>query len=133
MTMGRKTIAGAVLLGGKEWKGTAIRDLNVLCYEHHTQMRLSRILLKIEKKSWQTAAYVCEKSGCVVRYNSSRGYFITTQDGSQMKGETMPRVSCPQDRQLMYLAEIRPQQRNYRLWRCPQCNVSRTNGELSRA
>lgn len=105
----------------------------MLCYEHHTQMRLSRIRLEIEKKPSQTADYVCEEPGCVVRYNSSRGYFITTQDGSQLESEIMPRVSCPQDRQLMYLAEIRPKQRSYRLWRCPECDMSRTNEELSRA
>ncbi|PYU30501.1 MAG: hypothetical protein DMG31_13620 [Acidobacteria bacterium] len=106
---------------------------HVLCYEHHSQMRLSRVLLKIGEKSWQIAAYVCEKSACVVRYNHSRGYFITTQDGSPMEGDTVPRISCPQDSQLMYLTEVRPQQRNYRLWRCPGCNMSRTNEQLSRA
>ncbi len=104
----------------------------MLCYEHHTE-RLSRILLKIGKRSRQTAAYVCEEPGCFVRYNSSRGYFITNQDGSQLESEIMPRVSCPHDRQLMYLAEVRPEQRGYRLWRCPECNMSRTNEELSRA
>jgi hypothetical protein len=108
-------------------------NLHVLCYEHHTQMRFSRTLLKIGKKSRQTPAYVCDVPGCVARYNRSRGYFITAQDGSQMEGETAPRVSCPHDGQLMYLAEVRPQQRNYRLWRCPECNLSRTNEELSRA
>ena len=106
---------------------------HVLCYEHHSQMRLSRVLLKIGEKSWQITAYVCEKSACVVRYNHSRGYFITTQDGSPMGGDTVPRFSCPQDSQLMYLTEVRPQQRNYRLWRCPDCNTSRTSEELSRA
>jgi hypothetical protein len=105
----------------------------VLCYEHLIQMKLSRILLKIEEKSSQTSDYVCEEPGCFVRYNSLRGYFITTPDGSQMEGEIIPRVSCPQDRQLMYLAEIRPKQRSYRLWRCPECDMSLTNQELSRA
>jgi hypothetical protein len=105
----------------------------VLCYEHLTQMKLSRILLKIEEKSSQTPAYVCEEPGCFVRYNSSRGYFITTSDGSPVEGEIIPRLSCPQDRQPMYLAEIRPKQRSFRLWRCPECDMSRTNQELSRA
>jgi hypothetical protein len=116
-----------------EWRIQTRKDLKVLCYEHHTEMRLSRIPLQIRKKSRQMAAYVCEEPGCVVRYNSSRGYFITTQDGSQLESEIMPRVSCPQDKQLMYLAEIRPNQRSYRLWRCPECDMSRTNEELSRA
>ncbi|PYU22907.1 MAG: hypothetical protein DMG32_17125 [Acidobacteria bacterium] len=106
--------------------------LHVLCCEHHSQMRLSQILLKIGEKSWQMAAYVCGVPGCFVRYNPSCGYFITTQDGTQMEGENVPRISCPQDNQLMYLTEVRPQQRNYRLWRCPECNMSRTNEERSR-
>jgi hypothetical protein len=96
-------------------------------------MKLLPVLLKIEERSSQIPAYVCEEPGCFVRYNGSRGYFITTPDGSQMEGEIIPRVSCPQDRQLMYLAEIRPKQRSYRLWRCPECDMSRTNQELSRA
>jgi hypothetical protein len=122
------------MVGGKERRGTTTRkDLHVLCYEHHTEMRLSRILLKIGKKSRQTAAYVCDVPGCVVRYNRPRGYFITNQDGSQIEEETTPRVSCPHDRQLMYLAEVRPEQRGYRLWRRPECSMSRTNEELSRA
>jgi hypothetical protein len=109
------------------------RELQPLCYEHHTQMRLSRILLKIGRKSRQTAAYVCDVPGCFVRYNHLRGYFITTQEGSQIEGETVPRVSCPHDKQLMYLAEVRPEQRGYRRWTCPECNTSRTNEERSRA
>ena len=108
-------------------------NLHALCYEHHSQMRLSRILLKIGEKSWQMAAYVCGVPGCFARYNPSRGYFTNTPEGTQMEGETVPRVSCLQDSQLMYLTEIRPQQRNYRLWRCPECNTSRTNEERSRA
>ena len=108
------------------------RDLQPLCYEHHTQMRLSRILLRIAKKSRQTAAYVCDVPGCFVRYNHPRGYFITTQEG-EIEGETVPRIRCPHDKQLMYLAEVRPEQTGYRLWRCPECNMSRTNEELSRA
>jgi len=108
---------------------------HVLCYEHHSQMRLSRVLLKIGEKSWQITAYVCDVPGCFARYNHSRGYFITTQDGSPMgeDGDTVPRISCPQDSQPMYLTEVRPQQRNYRLWRCPDCNTSHTNEERSQA
>jgi hypothetical protein len=109
------------------------KDINVLCYEHHIEMNLSRILLKIGRKSGQTAAYVCKEPGCSVRYNSLRGYFVTSQDGSQIVREIMPRVSCPQDGHLMYLAEIRPTQKNYRLWKCPECDMRHTNEDLSRA
>jgi hypothetical protein len=109
------------------------KDLNVLCFEHHIEMSLSQILLKIGRTSRQTAVYVCEEPGCCVHYNSSRGYFVTTRDGSQIEREIMPRVSCPHDAHLMYLAEVRPTQTSYRLWKCPECDMSRTNEELSRA
>ena len=109
------------------------KDIDVLCFEHHSEMSRSRILLKVGRKSRQTAAYVCEESGCTVRYNGSRGYFVTTRDGSQIEREIMPRVSCPQDGHLMYLAEVRPTQSNYRLWKCPECDMCRTNEHLSRA
>jgi len=109
------------------------RDINVLCYEHHIGMTLSQILLKIGRKPRRAAAYVCEEPGCSLRYTSSRGYFVTTRDGSRIEREIMPRVSCPRDAHLMYLAEIRPTQKNYRLWKCPECDVGRTNEELSGA
>jgi hypothetical protein len=109
------------------------KDIKVLCYEHHIEMSLSRIFLKIGRKSRQTAAYVCEEPGCSVRYNGSRGYFIITQDRTQIEREIVPRVSCPQDGHLMYLAEIRPAQKNYRLWKCPECEMHRTNEDFSRA
>ena len=70
-------------------------NIHVLCYEHHTEMKLSRILLKIGKKSRQTDAYVCEVPGCVVRYNSPRGYFITTQDGTSLESEIIPASVVP--------------------------------------
>jgi len=109
------------------------KNLNVLCFEHHTQMRPSQILLKIEEKSGQLPAYVCEEPGCFVRYSSSRGYFVTTADGSQIEDELTPRISCPKDSRLMYLAEVRPQHPSYRLWRCPECGTSLANEGLSRA
>jgi hypothetical protein len=65
------------------------KNLDVLCFEHHTQMRPSQILLKIGEKSGQMPAYVCEEPGCFVRYTSSRGYFVTS-DGRQIEGELTP-------------------------------------------
>jgi hypothetical protein len=108
-------------------------NLKILCFEHHTQMRPSQILLRMGDKSWQVPAYVCDEPGCFVRYSGSRGYFTTTQDGSQTEGEVMPRITCPKDSRVMYLAEVRPEQRNYRLWRCPDCGTTLTNEELPRA
>ena len=95
--------------------------------------RSLRIFLKVGEKSWQITAYVCEESACLVRYNYWRGYFITSQDGSPIEGKTVPHINCPQDGHLMYLTEVRPEQMNYRLWRCPECDMTRTNEEVSRA
>jgi hypothetical protein len=41
--------------------------------------------------------------------------------------ETTPHVNCSNDAQLMYLAEVSPQRRSFRLWKCPECNLSRIN------
>lgn len=112
----------------KEWSVN-----NILCFEHHTKMSPSQILLQIGEKSWQMAAHVCEEPGCFVRYSSSHGYFVTTPEGRQIEDELTPRVSCPNDSQLMYLAEVRPDQRSYRLWKCPECGTSLANEGISRA
>ena len=75
--------------------------------------------------------YACQEPGCLVRYDSSHGYFIDTRDPETIEQETTPRVSCPNDGQLMYLAEVIPQRSDFRLWKCPECNGSRTNEETS--
>jgi len=54
--------------------------------------------------------YACREPGCLVRYDSSHGYFIDTRDAETIKQETTPRVSCPNDGQLMYLAEVIPKE-----------------------
>ena len=60
--------------------------IRVLCYEHYVEMRLRQVLPKAQPESRQLFTYVCPEPGCVVHYNSSEGYFIAVQDGSQ---------SCP--------------------------------------
>jgi len=30
-----------------------------------------------------------------------------------------------------YLAEVRPEKKSFRLWKCPECDAIRTNGEIS--
>ena len=102
------------------------KDLHVLCYQHHTEMLLTPV-----SESPEGLLYACREPGCLVRYTDLDGYFIDTKDPKTVEEERTPRVSCPNDAQLMYLAEVTPQRRSYRLWKCPECNASHTNGETS--
>jgi hypothetical protein len=108
-------------------------DLHPLCYEHHVEMSLVQILLRLLKGDAypaQTLAYACPEPDCLIHYNSPVGYF-TTQDGTQLERESAPRVACPHHGLPMYLGEVKPE-RSFRLWRCPQlgCHASRTNEDL---
>jgi len=96
-------------------------DFHPLCYEHHVEMRLQE----------DSTAYACSMSSCQVRYARSDGYFIVAQNG-QIDRDLVPHVICPQDGQPMYLAEVGLGKTNFRLWRCPQCAISRSNQEISR-
>jgi len=107
--------------------GTSTRkDVRVLCYEHHSEM-----LLESRKESAETFLYVCREPGCFIHYNSSQGYFIESQNGDRSESEIKPGVHCPKDGHLMYLAEVRPEKKSFRLWKCPECDGIRTNGEIS--
>ena|SRR6266852_327857 len=75
--------------------------------------------------------YACRKPDCLVRYSSLHGYFIDTEDAKTIEEEKPPRVNCPNDGQLMYLAEVSPQNSSFRLWKCPECLHSRTNEDIS--
>jgi hypothetical protein len=77
--------------------------------------------------------YACREPGCFVRYDSSQGYFIGKQGAETPEPDIIPHVSCPSDGHLMYLAEVRPERKSFRLWKCPECSAIRTNGELSDA
>ena len=103
-----------------------VKGLHILCYQHHTEMLLRRL-----REPAEGLLYACQAPGCLVRYNTSTGYFIDTKEAKTIEHEMTPRVSCPDDKQLMYLAEVMPQRRNFRLWKCPECNRSRTNEETS--
>jgi ribosomal protein L37AE/L43A len=91
------------------------------------------MLLKFCGESAETFLYACREPGCFVRYDSSQGYFIDKQDAGTIEQEIRPRVSCPNDCHLMYLAEVRSERNSFRLWKCPECNTIRTNGEASDA
>jgi len=111
----------------RERSGTSTaKDLRVLCYQHHNEM-----LLRLLSEPAEEVLYACREPGCLVRYDTSHGYFIDTKDAETIEQETTPRVSCSNDGQLMYLAEVIPQRSDFRLWKCPECNGSRTNEETS--
>lgn len=77
--------------------------------------------------------YACEERGCLVRYGSRLGYFLETKDSKTLEEEILPHVMCPQDDYPMYLAQVLPERRSFRLWKCPECNTSLTNEDSSGA
>ena len=110
------------------------RALQPLCHEHHLAMRLIQVRLQTGSEPEQTLVYACPEPDCLVHYNSSRGYFALVHNGNGMDRDMMPEVRCSQDGLPMYLAEVVPAQRSFRLWRCPQCNSSHRNeDELQQA
>jgi hypothetical protein len=89
------------------------------------------MLLKRRSEPAEAFLYVCRESGCFIRYSNSQGYFVEPQDGATSEPEIKPGVHCPEDGRLMYLAKVRPERKSFRLWKCPECNATRTNGEFS--
>jgi len=100
------------------------KDLRVLCYQHHTEM-----LLRPLGDPAEGMVYTCQESGCLIRYDISHGYFLDTKDARTVELEIIPRVICSNDAQRMYLAEVMPERRSFRLWKCLKCNQSRINSE----
>ena len=76
--------------------------------------------------------YGCRKPGCPIRYDDSQGYFIVSQETNTIERDIGPRVRSSKDGQFMYLAEVSPETRNFHLWKCPECNTSRSNQEAAR-
>jgi hypothetical protein len=96
-------------------------------------MKLARISSKLRSKSEEMLGYACPKPGCLVRYQNLRGYFIARREASLIERDMLPCVRCSKDRQLMYLAEVWLERKDFRLWKCPKCNTSRRNQEISRS
>ena len=105
------------------------KELRALCYEHHAEMRLNQSLLNSEGDPTQTLAYACTQPDCLVHYNIYRGYFILSQNGITNEPDMVPSVRCLHDGTPMYLAEVDPDKKGFRLWICPQCDGRRTNEE----
>jgi len=112
------------MVSERERLGTSTRDLHVLCYQHHTEM-----LLRLLSEPADGLVYACQEAGCLVRYDSSQGYFLDTKDAKAIEQETTPHVSCSNDGHLMYLAEVMPERRSFRRWKCPECELSKINDE----
>jgi hypothetical protein len=113
------------MVSERERLGTSTRkDLDVLCYQHHTEM-----LLRLLREPAEGLGYACQEPGCLVRYDSSHGYFLDTKDAKTIEQETTPHLSCSNDGQLMYLAEVMSERRSFRRWKCPECNLSCINDE----
>jgi len=105
------------------------KELRVFCHEHHVKMRLNQSLLNSEGGLTQTLAYACTEPDCLVHYNIYRGYFILSQNENTNELDMVPSVRCLHDGRPMYLAEIDREKRDFRLWKCPQCDGRRTNEE----
>jgi len=102
------------------------KKLQPLCHEHHVDMRSTQIARMIEGEPMPTPAYACPVPDCFVHYASSHGYYLAPQYGL-MERHMTPRVTCPHDGQPMYLAKTNPEERSFRLWRCPQCDATSMN------
>jgi hypothetical protein len=113
------------MVSERERLGTSTRkDLHVLCYQHHTGM-----LLRPPSESAEGMLYTCQEPGCLIRFDISLGYFLDTKDAKTIELEIIPHVSCSNDAQRMYLAEVMPERRSFRLWKCPECNQNCSNNE----
>ena len=89
------------------------------------------MLLRLLSQTAEELLYACQEPGCLIRYKTSDGYFIDTKDAKTVEQETTPHVGCSNDGQLMYLAEVMAGRRSFRLWKCPECNLTRINEETS--
>jgi hypothetical protein len=97
------------------------RRLYPLCHEHHLEMRVMQIPQQVVSEAEHAPVYACPEPSCLVRYNSSSGYFIFTQNRNGIERDMMPRICCSQDGLPMYLTGAH---RSLRVWRCPQCYSS---------
>ncbi len=89
------------------------------------------MLLECRSEPAEAFLYACREPGCFIQYRSPQGYFIEPQDGDRGEPEIKPGVHCPKDGRVMYLAEVRPERKSFRLWKCPECDAIHTNGEIS--
>jgi hypothetical protein len=101
-----------------------------LCYEHHIQMECRDLRWRPGKPT-RMRYYACPKRGCSINYSPPHGYSMLNKGAECLARSMTPCVSCPGDGRLMYLAQVKPDARAFRLWRCPQCQGTSTNEEFS--
>jgi hypothetical protein len=104
------------------------KEFRALCHEHHVEMRPNQGVPSGGSNIMQALTYACTAPGCLVHYSVSRGY-SQSQNGNGNEWDQMPKVNCFLDGAPMYLAQIDPEKRAFRLWRCPQCGTTLTNEE----
>lgn len=95
--------------------------LHVLCHEHHVKLQIAS--LGQGAQGALTVNYACGKPNCPVHYNSSQGYFSRGKNGDAILANFQADVRCTNDGMPMYLTEVLPEKRSFRLWRCPACNT----------
>jgi hypothetical protein len=77
---------------------------------------------KFQSETAEAPLYACREPGCFIHYDTSQGYYVETQDAAVIEPEITPGVRCPKDGYLMYLAEVQPERKSFRMWKCPECN-----------
>ena len=102
-------------------EGEQRMELHVLCHEHHVKLDL--MSLDIGGHNAPIVLYACPELNCGVRYNSSQGYFILSGNGHGLSTDSVPRIRCKHDDVPLYLSEVMPKKRSFRLWKCPQCGA----------
>lgn len=105
-------------------------SLQPLCYEHHTGMRLVPIVAGNGGNPAQEPKYACQESDCLVRFTTTEGYFVAPHETGQVEDEILPRVRCQHDGAPMYVGEVRPKERSFRLSRCPLFSATSTSAQL---
>jgi len=97
-------------------------NIHPLCYEHYVAMKPVQLEKNTYAFTTHSFAYACPLSGCVIFFAENTGYFSVEGDEQQSRQTGVLRVTCPQDGLPMYLAEVHPQKKNLRLWRCGKSN-----------
>lgn len=110
-------------------------EFQPFCYKHQVEMTPNRTLRTSKKGPIEQITFACPRADCLVRYNTSQGYFLLTQNASGNWGEPERGllVRCERDRAPMYLSEFIPDRWSLRLWKCPLCHMVRANAEASAA
>src|SRR2546430_13530487 len=70
--------------------------------------------------------FFCDIPGCTISYTTSRGYLFSLS-AIQSEVQALPNVTCVLDGNPMYLAEVKPQNQSFRLWKCARRSEEHTS------